>query len=163
LPEIQTASRPVSAKAQPVPIRSESESLLARVKKCFGALENLDADAVANSFAMGATLVLPGLAPISGRSAIRRTLIQFLLHADDLRHSPVQLWTAGNVSVFEADVTLKLADHTDLAFPVTYILRWADGMIQEARVCVYLESRMAVAISAFDRLWNTGCELRRRA
>jgi SnoaL-like protein len=137
--------------AQPVSIRSEAESLPARVKRYFRALETLDADAVASFFAVGATVRLPGLAPIRGRTAIRRALVRFSLDVDDLRHAPVQLWTAGNLSVFEADMTLTLADRTALTFPVTYILRWVDGLIDEARVNVYLESRMAVAMSAFDR------------
>jgi hypothetical protein len=133
------------------------------VKRYFGALDALDADAVASFFAAGATVSLPGLAPISGRAAIRRLLVQFSLDVDDLRHAPVQLWTAGNLSVFEADMTLTLAGGAALTFPVTYIIRWVDGLIDEARVNVYLESRMAVAMSAFDRLRTAGRELRRPA
>jgi SnoaL-like domain len=132
-------------------LQSEAESLPARVKRYFSALDTLDADAASGFFASGATVRLPGLAPILGRTAIRRALVHFLLDVDDLRHAPVQLWTAGNVSVFEADMTLRLADRTTLAFPVTHIIRWVDGLIGEARVHVYLESRMAVAMSAFDR------------
>lgn len=147
----------------PVSIRSDAESLPARVKRYFGALDTLDADAVAAFFALGATVRLPGLAPIFGRAAIRRALVQFSLDVDDLRHAPVQLWTARNVSVFEADMTLTLADGATLAFPVTHIMRWVDGMIDEARVNVYLESRMAVAMSAFDRMRTVGCELQRPA
>jgi hypothetical protein len=142
-------------------IRSDAESLPARVKRYFGALDTLDADAVASFFAVGATVKLPGLAPILGRAAIRRAMVQFSLDVDDLRHAPVQLWIAGNVSVFEADMTLTLADRTTLAFPVTHIIRWVDGLIDEACVNVYLESRMAVAMSAFDRMRTAGCELRR--
>lgn len=151
------------AGAQTVSIRSDAESLPARVKRYFGALDTLDADAVASFFASGATVRLPGMGPILGRAAIRRALVQFSLDVDDLRHSPVQLWTAGNLSVFEADMTLTLADRTTLGFPVTHIVRWVDGMIAEARVDIYLESRMAVAMSAFDRLRTAGCELRRPA
>jgi hypothetical protein len=135
----------------PVSLPSAAEPLPARVKKYFGALDTLDADAVASFFAVGATVRLPGLAPISGRAAIRRALVQFSLDVDDLRHAPVQLWTAGDLSVFEADMTLTLAGRTTLAFPVTHIIRWVDGLIDDARVNVYLESRMAVALSAFDR------------
>lgn len=98
-----------------------------------------------------------------GRAAIRRALVQFSLDVDDLRHSTVQLWTAGNLSVFEADMTLTLADRTSLAFPVTHVLRWVDGLIDDARVNIYLESRIAVAMSAFGRLQRLGCELRRPA
>jgi hypothetical protein len=144
-------------------MRNETEALPARVKRYFGALDTLDADLVAAFFADGAMVRLPGLAPILGRAAVRRALVRFSLAVDDLRHAPVQLWTAGNVSVFEADVTVTLADRTMLAFPVTHIVRWVDGMIGEARVNIYLESRMAVAMSAFDRLRTAGCELRRPA
>src|ERR1017187_10562923 len=151
------------AGAQSVSIRSDSESLPARVMRDFGALDTLDADAVASFFAVGATVRLPGLAPILGRAAIRRALVQFSLDVDDLRHAPVQLWTAGNLSVFEADKTLTFAGRTALAFPVTHIIRWVDGLIDEARVNVYLESRMAVALSAFDRQRTAGCEVRRPA
>jgi hypothetical protein len=151
------------AGAQPVSIRSEAESLPARVKKYFGALDTLDADAVASFFAVGATVRLPGLAPIVGRAAIRRALVRFSLDVDDLHHAPVQLWTAGNLSVFEADMTLTMAGRTPLAFPVTHIIRWVNGLIDEARANVYLESRMALAMSAFDRLRTAGCELRRPA
>jgi hypothetical protein len=151
------------AGAQTVNIRSDTDSLPARVKRYFGALDTLDADAVASYFAVGATVRLPGIAPITGRSAIRRALVQFSLDVDDLRHAPVQLWSAGNVSVFEADMTLTLADRTTVAFPVTHIFRWVDGMIDDARVNVYLESRLAVAMTAFDRLRTSACELRRPA
>lgn len=128
------------------------ESLPARVKRYFGALDTLDADAVASFFATGASVRLPGLAPILGRAAIRRALVQFSLDVDDLSHAPVQLWTAGSLSIFEADMTLTFAGRPPLAFPVTYIMRWVDGLIDEARVNVYLESRMALALSAFDRV-----------
>ncbi|MGA3039535.1 MAG: nuclear transport factor 2 family protein [Bryobacteraceae bacterium] len=146
--------------ATPVSVRNDIESLPARVKRYFGALETLDADAVASFFAAGATVRLPGLAPILGRAAIRRALVQFSLDVDDLRHAPVQLWTDGNLSVFEADMTLTLAGHTTLAFPVTHILRWVDGLIDEARVNVYLESRMAVAMSAFEQTSRWGSAVR---
>jgi len=149
--------------AQPLPIRNEAEPLPARVKRYFGALESLDADAAASFFAVSASVRLPGLAPILGRSAIRRVLVQFLLDVDDLRHAPVQLWTAGNLAIFEADMTLTLADRSTIAFPVTHIIRWVGGQIEEARVNVYLESRMAVALSAFDRMRSAGCALRRPA
>ncbi len=134
-----------------------------RVKKCFSMLETLDADATASFFAAGATLKLPGLAPITGRSAIRSALIQLSLDADELRHALVQLWTASSVCIYEADATLTLSDGTVIGFPVTYIIRWANGMIQEARVNVYLESRMTVAMSAFDRLRMAPCALSRPA
>jgi hypothetical protein len=152
-----------AAAAKPVSMRSESETVSIRVKKCFSAAESLDADATASFFAVGATLMLPGLAPITGRSAIRSVLIQLSLDADELRHALVQLWTAGSVCIYEADATLTLSDGTVIAFPVTYIIRWANGLIQEARVNVYLESRMAVAMSAFDRLRMAPCALSRPA
>ena len=135
----------------PDSILTDTNALPARVKRYFGALDTLDADAAASFFASSATVRLPGLPPILGRTAIRRALVQFLLTVDDLRHAPVQLWTGVGLSVFEADMTLTLADRTTLVFPVTHIIRWVDGLIAEARVNVYLESRMAVAISAFDR------------
>src|ERR1022692_1683418 len=116
------------AGAQSVSIRSDAESLPARVKRYFGALDTLDADAVAAFFAVGATVRLPGLAPILGRAAIRRALVQFSLDVDDLRHAPVQLWTAGNLSVFEADMTLTFAGRTALAFPVTHIITRASSI-----------------------------------
>jgi len=150
------AAKPYAAGARltylPETLQSGADSLAARVKSYFGVLDTLDADAAAIFFAPGATVRLPGLAPILGRAAIRRVLVQFLLDVDDLRHAPVHFWTAGNLSVFEADMTLTLAGRTTLTFPVTHITRWVDGLIEEARVDVYLESRMAVALSAFDRM-----------
>jgi len=134
-----------------VSLRSEPEPLPARVKRYFGALEALDADAIVSFFSAGAAMRLPGLAPIVGRAAIRRALVQFSLDVDDLHHVPVQLWAAGNLSIFEADMTLRLASGPTLAFPVTHVIRWVGGLIHEARVNVYLESRMAIAMSAFDR------------
>jgi len=147
---------PAAGWAQPVSMRSETESLAARVNKYFSALEALDADVAASFFAVGATVRLPGLAPILGRASIRRALVQFSLDVDDLRHAPVQLWTARGLSVFEADMTLKLAGSTSLTFPITYIIRWVDGLIDEARVSVYMESRMALAVSAFDHARTAG-------
>ena len=120
-----------------------------RVERYFGALDSLDADAVAEFFAADATVRLPGLPPIIGRSAIRRTLVEISVALDELRHVPVQLWAAGNLSVFEADMTLTPAGRGKFVFPVTHVLRWLEGSILEARVSVYLESRMAVAMLAF--------------
>ena len=130
-----------------------------RAKRYFAALDALDADAASSFFAADAAARLPGTAPIIGRAAIRKALVQFSLTVDDLHHQPVQLWIAGSLSVFEADMTLTLPDRTELCFPVTHIIRWVEGMIQEARVNVYLESRMALAMSAFDRLRTVYPEL----
>jgi hypothetical protein len=89
--------------------------------------------------------------------------VQLSLDVDELHHDPVVLWTAGSVSLLEADVTLTLADRTTIAFPATYSIRWAEGLIEEASVNLYLESRMAVAMSAFDRVRRVGCGVRRLA
>jgi hypothetical protein len=140
-----------------------SETLQTRVKKCFDALDALDADAVSSFLAPGASVTLPGTAPILGREGIRKALVQFSLALEDLRHETVQLWTAGSLSIFEADMTLTLADRTAVSFPVTYIMRWVEGMIEEARVNIYLESRMALAMSAFDRLRQAGIRVRKLA
>jgi hypothetical protein len=150
----RTAARARLTYLPETPRAAAIDALTARVRTYFGALDTLDADAVAAFFAIGASVRLPGLAPISGRAAIRRALVQFSLDVDDLRHAPVQLWTAGNLSIFEADMTLTFAGRTPLAFPVTHIIRWVDGLIDEARVNVYLESRMALAMAVFDRTRN---------
>ncbi len=133
------------------------------MNRYFSALDALDADSVASFFAAGATVRLPGLAPILGRAAIRRALVQFSLDVDDLRHAPVELWTARGLSVFDADMTLTLAGRAPLTFPVTHIIRWVDGLIDEVRVNAYMESRMALAMSAFDHARTAGCQLRRPA
>ena len=134
-----------------------------RVKKYFRLLDTLDADAVASFFATGATVRLAGASPISGRAAIRKALVQLSLDVDEIHHDPVMLWTAGSLSVLEADVTLTLGDRTTIAFPATYSLRWTEGLIEEASVNLYLESRMAVAMSAFDRDRHVGYDGRRLA
>jgi hypothetical protein len=139
------------------------EFLQKRVRKCFGVLDTLDADAVAVFFAAGATVRLAGASPISGRAAIRKALVQLSLDAEELHHHQVTLWTAGNLSVLEADVTVTLADRTTIAFPATYSIRWAEGLIEEASVNLYLESRMAVAMSMFDRIQRAGAAARRLA
>lgn len=113
-------------------------------------------DAVASYFAPDATLTLPGLTPIQSRSAIRSALVQLSLALDELHHEPVQLWTSGSLSVFEADVTLRLDGRRSIRIPVTHVLRWEGGAIQEVGVCVYLESRLALALSAFERARFTG-------
>jgi SnoaL-like protein len=130
---------------------STAGALRQRVTTYFGALDRLDADEVASFFAREATVRLPGAAPILGRTAIRKAMVQFSLNVDELHHEPVELFTAGDLSVFEADMTLNLADHTALSFPVTHIIRWVDGLIEQTAVNIYLESRLAVALSAFDR------------
>lgn len=134
-----------------------------RVKKYFRLLDTLDADAAASFFATGATVRLAGASPISGRAAIRKALVQLSLDVDELHHDPVMLWTAGSLSLLEADVTLTLGDRTTIAFPATYSLRWAEGLIEEASVNLYLESRLAVAMSAFDRVRRVGYGVRRLA
>ena len=134
-----------------------------RVKKYFRLLDTLDADAAASFFATGATVRLAGASPISGRAAIRKALVQLSLDVDELHHDPGMLWTAGSLSLLEADVTLTLGDRTTIAFPATYSLRWAEGLIEEASVNLYLESRLAVAMSAFDRVRRVGYGVRRLA
>jgi len=127
-----------------LPVRGEAEPPRQRMQKFFGALDSLDADAAAGFFAPGATVRLPGTEPLVGQSVIRRALLEFSLGVDDLSHALVQLWVAGNLSVFEADVTLKLADLPALTFPVTHIVRWRAGLIQEASVQIYLEARLGL-------------------
>ena len=140
------------AELRTLPVRADREPLQARVRRYFRALDTLDADAVSSFFAVDATVRIMGVSPITGRAAIRKALVRFSLEADELRHDAVTLWTAGSLSVFDADVTLAVAAGTRLVFPATYSMRWADGMIQEACLNLYLESRMAVALSAFDRV-----------
>jgi SnoaL-like protein len=134
-----------------------------RVKKYFRALDTLDADVAASFFSTGATVRLAGASPISGRAAIRKALVQLSLDVDELHHDPVSLWTAGSLSVLEADVTLTLGDRTTITFPATYSIRWREGLIEEASVNLYLESRMAVAMSAFDRVRRVDRNMRRLA
>lgn len=149
------AVKPVASRARltylPAALH-DLDSLPVRVGSYFKALEALDADAASAFFAPDAEVRLPGLAPIAGRAAIRRALVQLSLDVDGLGHAPVQLWSAGNLSVFEADMTLTLPGGATLQFPVTHVLRWGHGFIEDAQVDVYLESRMAVALSAFDRV-----------
>jgi ketosteroid isomerase-like protein len=122
-----------------------------RVTRCFRAVDTMDADALAEHFASEATLRLPGTSRIAGRAAIRTAFVQFSLEVEELRHEPVTLWTAGNLSVLDADVTFTLADQTVTTFPVTYSIRWAGDLIEEASVSIYLEARTAVALSVFQR------------
>ena len=130
-----------------------------RVESYFSALDSLDADAIASYFAPEATVSIAGAAPIVGQAAIRKALVELSLRMDDLHHEPVQLFSTGNVSVFEADMNVTLADGTALRFPVTHIIRWVDGLIADARVNVYLEARLALALSAFDRTRTAYAEL----
>jgi hypothetical protein len=123
-----------------------------RVKKCFRVLDTLDADAVAAFFSTAATVRLAGASPILGRTAIRKAFVHLSVDVDELHHDPVMLWTAGSLSVLEADVTVTLGDRTTITFPATYSMQWAEGLIEGASVNLYLESRMAVAMSAFDRV-----------
>jgi len=145
-------SIPAGAVLRELPVRDEAEPLPQRVKSFFGALDSLDADATAAFFAPGATVRLQGIEPLVGQSAIRRGLVEFSLGVDELSHESVQLWVAGSLSVFEADVTLKTAERPALTFPVTHIVRWRGGLIQEATVEIYMEARLAVAMAAFNRL-----------
>jgi len=139
------------------------ESLQMRVKKYFRVLDTLDADAAASFFSAGAAVRLAGALPISGRAAIRKAFVQLSLDVDELHHHPVTVWTAGSLSVLEADVTVTLGDRTTITFPATYSIRWAEGLIEEASVNLYLESRLAVAMSAFDRVRRVGCDVRKLA
>ena len=127
-----------------------------RVKRYFGVLDSLDADAVASFCTRDAVVRLPGTVPIIGKEAIRKALVRFSLGLDELHHAPVLVWTAGSLSVFEADVTLTLTDRSALTFPVTHIIRWSGDLIEEASINIYLESRLELAMSAFDRLWRVG-------
>ena len=131
-----------------------------RVDRCFRVLDTLDADAVGSLFSPAATVRLAGAAPILGRTAIRKAFVQLSLDVEELHHVPVMLWTAGSLSVLEADVTVTLCDSTTIAFPTTYSLQWAEGLIAEASVNLYLESRIAVAMSVFDRTRRLGCGVR---
>ena len=98
-----------------------------------------------------------------GATAIRKAFVQFCLEVEELRHDPVLLWIAGDLSVFEADVKLTLTDHTTIVFPATYTIRWSGSLIQEAGLDIYPESRLARAMSAFDRLQSAQYETRKLA
>jgi ketosteroid isomerase-like protein len=133
------------------------------VKRFFQALDALDADAVAAFFTDHAIVRLPGAAPVEGRSAIRKTIIQLSLALDEIHHDTVSLWVSGDLSVYEADVKLNPAGRSLIAFPATYIIRWRKSLIEQVRVSIYLESRLSLAISSFDRLCRINCGLAKPA
>ncbi len=134
-----------------------------RVGRYFRVLDSLDADAVAALFTNAGVIRLPGAGPLTGRAAIRKAMVKLSLSVEELHHELVSLWSAGNLAVLEADVSLTLTDGTTIAFPATYSVRCVDGLIAEASASVYLESRLAVAMSWFDRARNIDCQARKPA
>ncbi len=118
----------------------------------FATLDTLDVDAIAAFYAPHAAVQLPGGPVITARAAIRQALLRFSLAVDDLRHECIQLWSGGELTIFEADLTVTPAGRAALTFPVTHVLRWAAGRIVEQRVSLYLESRLALALASFERI-----------
>lgn len=100
---------------------------------------------------------------MAGRTAIRKALVQFFLSVDGIRQEEIAFWSSGDFFVVDTDVTLTLASGTTLAFPVTCSMRWRDGLIQEAIIHMYLESRLALAMARFDRIRGAVRGLRKLA
>ena len=99
---------------------------------------------------------------MAGRTAIRKALVQFLLGVDVILQEEVAFWSSADFCVVDADVRLTLAGGTTLAFPLTCTMRSRQGLIEEAVVHLYLESRLALAVARFDRVRGV-CGLRKLA
>jgi SnoaL-like domain len=132
------------------------EPLPARVRRCFRALDTLDATSVTAFFAEGAALRLPGIRPIRGSAAIRKALAHLFAAVGELRHESLSLRSGESIVVFQADLKMRLACGMAFSFPATYTMRWNAGLIEEASITIYLESRMTGALWAFDRLQTAG-------
>lgn len=129
--------------------RRDTEDDEARVRQYFGTLETLDADAIASFLAHSARVRLTGMYPMSGRAEIRRALIRFLAGVDGIRHEPVMLWMDRGVCVMEADIIIqKTSDRAAIRIPVTHVLRWKNGLIEDCQIRFYLEARTAMALPA---------------
>lgn len=111
----------------------------AQPERLVAAMEQFDLDGAVAWFSPKARLYFCGMRVASGRPAIRRLLLPWFANLEDFRHRTIALWSAGGVSVVEADVRYRSAGRCPVSIPVTSILRWSGGQIEDCRVNTWRE------------------------
>ena len=72
-----------------------------------------------------------------GRMEIRRFLVRGFSLLHSLHCAPAVIWSKGDLSVIEADMSCERLDGAGLSFPLTIVLRFSGPVISGIRIFTY--------------------------
>jgi uncharacterized protein (TIGR02246 family) len=113
------------------------------------AVEDMDADAVADRFACNGTFVFGGGAPLRGRAAIRGAFVQLFAETERIEQQPVALWRRQGLVVAESDITITFDGGSRTVLPATTILWIAGETILSCRFSTFPDPALARAMNGF--------------
>jgi ketosteroid isomerase-like protein len=106
------------------------------VKQLFAAIDSKDADAFVAFLTEDAVFAFGNLPPVSGKAAIRETLVGFFGSIRAVRHEVTDTWTVPDVSVAIGQVTYTRHDGSTLSVPFADVLRIEKGLVREYLIYV---------------------------
>jgi ketosteroid isomerase-like protein len=104
--------------------------------KLFAAIDGKDADAFVAFLTEDAVFAFGNLPPVSGKAAIRETLVGFFGSIRALRHEVTDTWTLPDVFVAIGQVTYTRHDGSALPVPFADVLRMKKGLAREYLIYV---------------------------
>jgi ketosteroid isomerase-like protein len=128
------AVQPLEVHAMPTPLQ---------VQEAFRSVDEMRLDDFAALFTPDGTMTFANAEPSLGPDAIKAALGDFYQHLTGVRHELRGAWIVADVSINEAIVHYTMKDGSDVALPVTSILRWSGDKILDWRI--YMDAAPAFA------------------
>jgi ketosteroid isomerase-like protein len=104
--------------------------------KLFAAIDGKDADAFVAFLTEDAVFAFGNLPPVSGKTAIRETLVGFFASIRALRHEVTDTWTLPDVFVAIGQVTYTRHDGSPLSVPFADVLKMQKKLVREYLIYV---------------------------
>jgi hypothetical protein len=102
-------------------------------------VDTLDVDLIASRLTRTARLRFGHALGATGKPAIRQVLVQAANQVDYVRHETIELWSRGNVAVFESDVTVVRFGSGAVRLPVTHVLQKEGHLISDWYMWTYID------------------------
>jgi ketosteroid isomerase-like protein len=106
------------------------------VNRLFAAIDSKDADAFVAFLTEAAVFRFGNAAPVSGKAAIRETLVGFFGSIRALRHEVTDSWSLPDVVVATGQVTYTRLDGSSLSAPFADVLKRRQGLVSEYLIYV---------------------------
>lgn len=106
------------------------------VNRLFAAIDSKDADGFVGYLTKDAVFRFANAAPVSGKAAIRETLVGFFGSIRALRHQVTDTWTLPDVMVAIGQVTYTRHDGSALSVLFADVLRMKKELVREYLIYV---------------------------
>jgi ketosteroid isomerase-like protein len=106
------------------------------VNRLFAAIDGKEADAFVAFLTEDAVFAFGNLPPVSGKTAIRETLVGFFGSIRALHHDVTDSWSLPDLVVAIGQVTYTRHDGTTLSVPFAVVLKLQNELIREYLIYV---------------------------